>query len=149
MELRWNKPEATARAFEDGWFKTGDLAYVDDEDFIYFVDRIKDIVIRGGENISCHRVEDALYRCEGVEEAVAFGIPDERLGEELTAVVVPRNGIPLTEQRIRDSMEEHVGRFEVPTRIVFRSDPLPRIATGKFAKRRIRKAVLTQLANGD
>ena len=145
----WNKPEATARAFEDGWFKTGDLAYVDDEDFIYFVDRIKDIVIRGGENISCHRVEDALYRCEGVEEAVAFGIPDERLGEELTAVVVPRNGIPLTEQRIRDSMEEHVGRFEVPTRIVFRSDPLPRIATGKFAKRRIRKAVLTQLANGD
>ena len=143
----WNKPEANARAFEDGWFKTGDLAYVDDEDFIYFVDRVKDIVIRGGENISCLRVEDALYRCEGVEEAVAFGIPDDRLGEELAAVVVPCNGALLTEERVRDLMEEHVGRFEVPTRIVFRTDPLPRIATGKFAKRQIREAVLAQLAS--
>ena len=144
----WNKPEATARAFQDGWFKTGDLAYIDEQDFIHFVDRIKDIVIRGGENISCLKVEDALYRCTGVEEAVAFGIPDERLGEELAAVLVPRDDTPLKEEDVRDSMEEHVGRFEVPTRILFRRDPLPRIATGKFAKRQIRKAFLAEIANG-
>lgn len=143
----WNKPEATARAFHDGWFRTGDLAYLDDQEFVYFVDRIKDIVIRGGENISCLRVEDALYHCDGVAEAVAFGMPDERLGEELTAVVVPRNGSRLTAEGIRNSMEEHVGRFEVPTRIVIRKEPLPRIATGKFAKRSIREALLAEFAS--
>ena len=143
----WNKPEATALAFHDGWFRTGDLAYLDDQEFVYFVDRIKDIVIRGGENISCLRVEDALYHCDGVAEAVAFGMPDERLGEELTAVVVPRNGSRLTAEGIRNSMEEHVGRFEVPTRIVIRKEPLPRIATGKFAKRSIREALLAEFAS--
>jgi len=144
----WNKPEATARAFQDGWFRTGDLAYVDDEEFIYFVDRIKDIVIRGGENISCLKVEDALYQCEGVAEAVAFGIPDERLGEELAAVVVPRKGAQLSADRLCIEMERHLGRFEVPTSIVFQDTPLPRIATGKFAKRRIREAVLSRINNG-
>ena len=112
---------------------------------MHFVDRIKDIVIRGGENISCLKVEDALYHCEGVAEAVAFGIPDERLGEELAAVIVPRDGAHLTAESVRVSMEGRVGRFEVPTRIVFQSEPLPRIATGKFAKRRIRETVLSRL----
>ena len=144
----WNKPEATERAFAGGWFKTGDLAYVDDEDFVYFVDRIKDIVIRGGENISCLRVEDALHRCEGVAEAVAFGVPDERLGEDLAAVVVTRKGATLTAETVRASMAEHVGHFEVPARIVVRREPLPRIATGKFAKRRIREALLAESGNG-
>ena len=144
VKAYWNKPEATAQAFEDGWFKTGDLAYVDDEEFIYFVDRIKEIVIRGGENISCLKVEDALYRCEGVEEAVAFGVPDERLGEELAAVIVPRNGAELTPERVQRSMEGRVGHFEVPTCILIRSEPLPRIATGKFAKRQIRQELLAE-----
>ena len=141
----WNKPEATARAFSNGWFRTGDLAYVDEQEFVYFVDRIKDIVIRGGENISCHKVEDALYLCDGVAEAVAFGMPDERLGEELAAVVVPSNGSSVTAERIRSTMEKHVGRFEVPTRIVIREEPLPRIATGKFAKRSVRDALMADL----
>lgn len=144
----WNKPDANAEAFRDGWFRTGDLAYVNEQEFIHFVDRIKEIVIRGGENISCLSVEDALYRCEGVAEAVVFGVPDERLGEELAAVIVPRNGVELTAEGVRRSMEEHLGRFEVPTRILFRSDPLPRIATGKFAKRRIRQDVLEGLSSG-
>lgn len=141
----WNRPDATASAFEDGWFKTGDLAYIDGDEFVYFVDRIKDIVIRGGENISCLRVEDALYQCAGVAEAVVFGVPDERLGEELAAVVVPGAGPCPTEDSVRDSMAGHVARFEVPARIFFRSEPLPRIATGKFAKRRIRQSVLDKL----
>ncbi len=144
----WNKPDATARAFQDGWFRTGDLAYFDDEEFIYVVDRIKDIVIRGGENISCLKVEDALYQCEGVAEAVAFGIPDERLGEELAAVVVPRKGAKVSADRLRAEMERHLGSFEVPANIVFRDTPLPRMATGKFAKRHIREAVLAQISNG-
>ena len=144
----WNKPDANVEAFRDGWFRTGDLAYVNEQEFIHFVDRIKEIVIRGGENISCLSVEDALYRCEGVAEAVVFGVPDERLGEELAAVIVPRNGVELTAEDVRRSMEEHLGRFEVPTRILFRSDPLPRIATGKFAKRRIRQDVLEGLSSG-
>ncbi len=144
----WNRPEATEDAFEDGWFKTGDLAYVDDEESVHFVDRIKDIVIRGGENISCLRVEDALYQCPGVAEAVAFGIPDERLGEALAAVVVPATGARLSEKGVQESMEGHVARFEVPSRVFFESEPLPRIATGKFAKRRIRQAVLEGMQGG-
>lgn len=141
----WNKPEATATAFRDGWFRTGDLAYMDDQEFIYFVDRIKDIVIRGGENISCLKIEDALYHCDGVAEAVVFGMPDERLGEELTAVVVPSDRSAVTVDGIRSTMEEHVGRFEVPSRIVIRDEPLPRIATGKFAKRRIRDELVARM----
>ena len=106
-------------------------------------------MIRGGENISCLKVEDALYHCDGVDEAVAFGVPHERLGEELAAVVVPRDGSRLTAQGIRDSMAQHVGRFEVPTRILIRRDPLPRIASGKFAKRDIREALLCAVAESE
>ena len=144
----WNNPQATAEAFQEGWFRTGDLAYVDEDEFVHFVDRLKDIVIRGGENISCLKVEDALYQCNGVEEAVAFGIPHDRLGEELVAVVVPRHGTRLDADGVRGAMERQVGAFEVPSRIVFQDSPLPRISTGKFAKRKIRAAMLAALSNG-
>ncbi len=140
----WNKPGATARAFRDGWFRTGDLAYVGEDGFVFFVDRIKDIVIRGGENISCLRVEDALHRCEGVAEAVALGLPDERLGEELAAVIVPAPGAEVTAAGICEQLEAYLGGFEVPSRVVISYEPLPRIATGKFAKRRIRAELLAQ-----
>lgn len=143
----WNKPEATAGAFRDGWFRTGDLAYIDSEEFVHFVDRIKDIVIRGGENISCLKVEDALHHCAGVSEAIAFGIPDERMGEELVAVVVPQNGVTLSAEAIKRELEQHVGHFEVPARIVLRESPLPRIATGKFAKRKVRDALIAELSD--
>lgn len=144
----WNKPEETASAFRDGWFKTGDLAYIDREEFVHFVDRIKDIVIRGGENISCLKVEDALHHCAGVSEAIAFGIPDERMGEELAAVVVPQDGAMLESEAIKRELEQHVGHFEVPARIVVRESPLPRIATGKFAKRKVRDALIAELSGG-
>lgn len=140
----WNKPESTVKAFVDGWLRTGDVAYVDEDDFVYFVDRIKDIVIRGGENISCGGVEDALYKHEGVAEAVALGVPDERLGEDLVAVVVPKNGAHLSETALRNYLEKHLGRFEIPTRIYVRNEPLPRIASGKFAKR----ILVDELATG-
>ncbi|MDE0101919.1 MAG: class I adenylate-forming enzyme family protein [Bryobacterales bacterium] len=141
----WNKPGANRRAFRDGWFRTGDLAFRDDEGFVHFVDRIKDIVIRGGENISCLRVEDALHRCQGVAEAVALGIPDDRLGEQLAAVVVARPGADVSERSLRDALGESVARFEVPAHILVWPAPLPRIATGKFDKRRIRAFALAEI----
>ncbi len=134
----WNKPEATAQAFENGWLKTGDIAYIDEEDFVFFVDRIKDIVIRGGENISCGAVENAFYKCAGIAEAVAVGIPDERLGENLAAVVVPDPGVELSAAELQEELRKHLAGFEVPSRIYFRQEPLPRIASGKFDKRKIR-----------
>ncbi len=134
----WNKPEATAKAFENGWLKTGDIAYIDGDDFVFFVDRIKDIVIRGGENISCGAVEDALYKCSGVAEAVAVGIPDERLGEDLAAVVVSKPGAELSEAGLQEELSRHLASFEVPSRISLREEPLPRIASGKFAKFKVR-----------
>ena len=145
----WNNPEATRRAFEAGWFRTGDLARRDRREFVHFVDRIKDIVIRGGENISCLRVEDALHRCSGVAEAVAFGLPHERLGEELAAVIVPRPGSRLTPERVREEMGAWAGRFEVPSRIVIEREPLPRVDSGKFDKRGIRRAVLANSSCDD
>ena len=138
----WNNPEATERAFEAGWFRTGDLARMDRREFVHFVDRIKDIVIRGGENVSCLKVEDALHRCSGVAEAVVFGLPHERLGEEVAAVIVPQAGRRLTPERVREEMGGWAGRFEVPSRIVIERGPLPRVGSGKFDKRRIRQAVL-------
>ena len=121
------------------------MAFVDDEGFVHFVDRIKDIVIRGGENVSCLRVEDALHRCRGVAEAVALGIPDDRLGEELAAVVVSRPGAAVSEQALQDALGERVARFEVPAHILVWQAPLPRIATGKFDKRRIRGFALAEI----
>lgn len=91
----WNKPEATAEAFIDGWFHTGDVGYIDEDGFVYIVDRIKEIIIRGGENISCIEVEAAIYSHPDVYEAAVFGLPDERLGEIVGAVVVPRDGTTL------------------------------------------------------
>ena len=97
----WNKPEATAEAFVDGWFHTGDVAYLDEEGFLYIVDRIKDIIIRGGENISCLEVEAAIYAHPGVHEVAVFGLPDARLGEIVGAAVVLREGVELTADELR------------------------------------------------
>ena len=87
-----NRPEATAEAIRDGWFDTGDIARLDDDGFVFIVDRAKDMVLRGGENVYCSEVETAIYQHDDVAEAAVFGIPDERLGEEVAAVVVPHPG---------------------------------------------------------
>ena len=92
-----NRPEATAEAIRDGWFDTGDIARIDDDGFVFIVDRAKDMVLRGGENVYCSEVETAIYQHDDVAEAAVFGIPDERLGEEVAAVVVPHPGSTLDE----------------------------------------------------
>ncbi len=142
----WNKPEATAEAFVDGWFHTGDIAYLDAEGFLYIVDRIKDIIIRGGENISCLEVEAAIYAHPGVHEAAVFGLPDARLGEIVGAAVVLRGGVVLTADELCAYLAKHLASFKIPTRIWFRTEQLPRIASGKIFKRQIKAEYAAELA---
>ncbi len=138
----WNRPEATAEAITDGWLHSGDVAVMDADGTVRIVDRIKDVVIRGGENIYCVEVEDALYEHPGVREAVVFGLPHERLGDELAAVVVVRPGFDLDAEAVATHVGERLARFKVPTRIHLRSDALPRNASGKLLKRQVREEVL-------
>lgn len=144
----WNKPEATAEAFVDGWFHTGDVGYMDEDGFVYIVDRIKEIIIRGGENISCLEVEAAIYSHPAVTEAAVFGLPDERLGESVGAAIVLKEDCELTDAELRAFMAEHLASFKIPEHMFFRDEQLPRIASGKIFKRQLKADYAEQLAKG-
>jgi long-chain acyl-CoA synthetase len=133
-----NRPEATAEAIQDGWFNTGDIARIDEDGFVFIVDRAKDMVIRGGENIYCSEVESAIYEHDDVAEVAVFGVPDERLGEEVGAAIVLRQGASLDEEGLRSFLGERIAKFKVPCHVWFRTEPLPRNANGKFVKRDLR-----------
>ena len=135
VEGYWNKPDATAETFVDGWVRTGDLARLDEEGFCYIVDRAKDIVIRGGENIYSIEVEDALYDHPAVMDAAVIGVPHRTLGEEPVAVVHLAPGKPATEDELRAWVRERLAAFKVPVRIAFSDETLPRNANGKILKR--------------
>ena len=134
-----NRPDATDEAIVDGWFRTGDIAEMDADGWIYIKDRIKDIVIRGGENIPCSEVEEALYELDQIAEAAVFGLPDERLGEEVAAAVVLVGGTELDETALAEHLEGRLARFKHPRRVWFLDEPLPRNANGKFLKRELRE----------
>jgi long-chain acyl-CoA synthetase len=134
----WNRPEETAETIRAGWLRTGDLGYVDDDEFVYVVDRAKDIVLRGGENVFCPEVEAALYRHPAVSEAAVYGLPDERLGETVAATVLLRPGMTATEHELQEFVGQHIAPFKVPSRIDFAQADLPRNAAGKILKRQIR-----------
>ena len=134
----WNKPEATARAFDGEWLKTGDLARIDEEGFLYIVDRKKDMLIRGGENIYCIEIEEVLYRHPAVTDAGVIGLPHRRLGEEPVAVVTLKAGMDASEDELRAFVGEHLAAFKVPVRIAFSGEPLPRNAPGKIMKPQLR-----------
>jgi long-chain acyl-CoA synthetase len=134
----WNKPEATAAAFSDGWLRSGDVARVDDEGFVYIVDRAKDMIIRGGENVYCVEVEAALYEHPAVNDAAVIGIPHQVLGEEVGAVVYTLPGIAVTEEELRAHVAARLAAFKVPVRVWFRDEPLPRNPAGKILKRDLR-----------
>jgi acyl-CoA synthetase (AMP-forming)/AMP-acid ligase II len=142
----WNKPEATAEVFVGDWFHTGDVGYMDEDGFLYIVDRIKDIIIRGGENISCIEVEAALYAIDGVEEVAVFGLPDERLGEIVGAAVVPREGAVLDADTLQAELRHHLAGFKIPGHIWLRDEQLPRIASGKIFKRQLKADYAAELA---
>ncbi len=144
----WNKPEATAAAFKGGWFHTGDVGYMDEDGFIYIVDRIKDIIIRGGENVSCIEVEAAIYQHEAVDEAAVFGLPDERLGEVVGAAVVLREPGSLDAETLKAYLGGHLAGFKIPAHVWFLDDKLPRIASGKIFKRQLKAEYAAQLNSG-
>jgi long-chain acyl-CoA synthetase len=135
----WNDPEATAETFTDGWLHSGDLARVDDEGFVFIVDRAKDMLIRGGENIYCVEVESVLYDHPDVMDAAVVGIPHKVLGEEVGAVVQVTPNSRVDEQALRDHGAAHLAAFKVPVRIEIRTEPLPRNPNGKILKQDLKR----------
>ena len=136
----WNRPEATAETFVRGWLHTGDLARVDSEGFVFIVDRAKDMVIRGGENVYCAEVEAALFEHPAVDDAAVIGIPHDELGEEVGAVV--RLSSPATTEDLRAFLRERIAPFKVPVRFWVREAELPRNPGGKILETHLRREIL-------
>ena len=135
----WNKPEATAEAFTNGWFHTGDLGYRDPSGFFYVVDRKKDVVIRGGENVYCAEVEAVLFEHPGVQDVAIIGLPHRMLGEEVVAVIEPRANHSIDPDEIQAFVATRLARFKAPTQVLISDGPLPRTATGKVLKRELKQ----------
>ena len=133
----WNDPAATAAAFLDGWFRSGDIGYVDDDGMLFVVDRLKDVIIRGGQNIYCAEVEAAIQGHPGIAEVAVVGLAHPTLGEEVVAVVVVEQGT-VSDEALRAYLSSRLATYKVPAVIVHRDDPLPRTATGKVLKRQLR-----------
>jgi long-chain acyl-CoA synthetase len=133
-----NLADATAEAITEGWLHTGDIARIDADGFIFLVDRAKDMVLRGGENISCAEVEAAIFEHDSVAECAVFAVPDDRLGEEVCAAVVLKAGDRVEGEAMRSHLGERIAKFKVPRYIWFRSAAIPRNANGKFVKRKLR-----------
>jgi long-chain acyl-CoA synthetase len=131
----WGRPEDTAATIVKGWLRTGDLGRIDDEGFLYVEDRVKDMILRAGENVYSAEVEAAIYEHPAVHEAAVFGLPHERLGEEVACAVYLRPGATLNDHELRDHLATRIATFKVPTRFAFTNEPLPRNAAGKFLKR--------------
>jgi long-chain acyl-CoA synthetase len=140
-----HQPAATEAAFKDGWFHTGDVGYLDADGFLYIVDRLKDIIIRGGENISCLEVEEALYAHEEIVEAAVFSLPDERLGEIVGAAVSTQAGSKLDAEQVRVFLADRLAGFKVPKHVWVHDSPLVRIASGKIFKKQIRSDMIERL----
>ncbi|MBV9542677.1 MAG: acyl--CoA ligase, partial [Alphaproteobacteria bacterium] len=135
----WNKPEATAKTFVDGWVITGDLARIDEEGFCFIIDRAKDMLIRGGENIYCIEVENVLYDHPAVMDAALVAVPHKQLGEEPGAVVHLKPGMHTTEEELRQFVAGRLAAFKVPVKVVFWPETLPRNANGKILKTELKK----------
>ena len=135
----WNKPEATAQTFVDGWVRTGDLARLDEEGFCFIIDRAKDMLIRGGENIYCIEVENVLYDHPAVMDAALVAVPHKTLGEEPGAVVHLKPGMHTTEDELRAFVAGKLAAFKVPVKVVFWPETLPRNANGKILKTELKK----------
>jgi acyl-CoA synthetase (AMP-forming)/AMP-acid ligase II len=133
----WNRPEATEEAFRGGWFHTGDMAYRDEEGNFYIVDRKKDMIITGGENVYSREVEDVIYGHPAVSEAAVIGLPDPTWGERVTAVVSLREGASATDKEIMVLCRDRLAGFKTPKQVLF-VDELPKNVSGKILKRELR-----------
>ncbi|HST84207.1 MAG TPA: AMP-binding protein [Kineosporiaceae bacterium] len=136
----WNKPDATAAAFVDGWLHTGDLARIDQAGLVYIVDRAKDMINRGGENVYCVEVENALAGAPGIADAAVVGVPDAVMGEKVGAVVVPAAGAEIDVDALLAYLDERLADFKVPQYVAVSDQPLPRNPGGKLLKRQLREA---------
>jgi long-chain acyl-CoA synthetase len=139
----WNRPDANAEFFDGEWIRTGDIAYIDKNGFVFIVDRIKDMVIRGGENVGCGGVEAALLEHPDVVEACVYGVPDERLGEEIGATLYVAR--PIDETELKTFLGSRLAKFAIPRYVLQSHDPLPRTASGKILKRELRKEAADRL----
>ena len=142
MKGYWNNPEATAEVIKDGWFHSGDIGMLDELGFLIILDRAKDIVIRGGENIGCAEVEYAVSEHPEVSEVSVYGIPEERLGEMLCGSVMLQAGSELNSEQLTSFLSSRIAGFKIPERFFFQYEKLPRIATGKIAKKELRKKTM-------
>ncbi len=131
----WKKPEATAAAITNGWLRTGDIGRVDEDGFLYIEDRMKDIILRAGENVYSAEVEAAIYELPAVYEAAVVGLPHERLGEEVACIVRLKDGASMSEDELRTHLASKLAAFKIPTRVAFTKEPLPRNPAGKLLKR--------------
>jgi long-chain acyl-CoA synthetase len=138
MHGYWRDPDATHQAFAGNWFRTGDIGYLDEEGYLFITDRRKDLIIKGGENVSPREIEEALHVHPAVAAAAVVGIPDDLYGEAICAVVQLRAGKTATEEELREHVSHHVTRFKVPSKVLFWNE-LPRSFTGKVSKRDVRE----------
>ncbi|CAN0357103.1 unnamed protein product, partial [Phaeothamnion confervicola] len=140
MQGYWKRPEETAMALvADGWYKSGDVAWADEEGYLFVVDRAKDMIISGGENIYTTEVENAVFRHPDVLEVAVFGIPHEAFGEMVHAEVVSKPGTSISAEAIIAVCREHIGGYKVPRSVAIRSDALPKSGAGKILKRSLRE----------
>ena len=140
----WNRPDATTEVIVDGWLRSGDIGRVDADGFVYVEDRVKDMILRAGENIYCAEVESAIYEHPAVHEVAVFGVPHERLGEEVAVAILPNAGATLTAQEIWDFLDGVIAKFKIPNHVAISTESLPRNAAGKFVKHELRDSA----ANG-
>ncbi len=142
----WNKPKETAETIVDGWLASGDVGRIDADGFLYIEDRAKDMVLRAGENVYSSEVESAIYDHPGVYEAAVFGVPHDRLGEEVVAVVQKKDDAGLTEDDLRSFLSDKLAAYKVPSRVAFTEERLPRNPSGKMLKRQLRETFFTSAA---
>jgi acyl-CoA synthetase (AMP-forming)/AMP-acid ligase II len=135
----WGKPEATAQTFVDHWLHTSDIGRVSEQGLVYVLDRIKDMINRGGENVYCVEVENGLIGAPGVGEVAVVGVPDPMMGEKVGAVIVPLPGATVDPRAVVAYAREHLADFKVPQFVAVRNDPLPRNPSGKVLKARLRE----------
>ncbi|PCJ27948.1 MAG: long-chain fatty acid--CoA ligase [SAR86 cluster bacterium] len=146
MKGYWNNPEATAEVIKDGWFHSGDIGKIDELGFLIILDRAKDIVIRGGENIGCAEVEYAISEHPAISEVSVYGIPDERLGEIPCASIMLKSSSSLDAEELKQFLGDRIASFKIPVHSFFQYQQLPRIASGKIAKKELRQIAIDTLA---
>jgi long-chain acyl-CoA synthetase len=138
----WNRPDATAETIVDGWLRSGDLGRLDADGYVYVEDRVKDMILRAGENVYGAEVESAIYEHPAVHEAAVFGVPHERLGEEVGVAILVNDGMTLTPEELWAFLDDKIAKFKIPTQVVIMTEPLPRNAAGKFLKRELQQRVV-------